>query len=106
MIIQNEAQCAKCKAIIFSRHRHDCVSCECGAIAVDGGQDYLRRIGNRENIIERSLDLDKKIVLECIAAVQHATDTGCTDYGIALTLIRALRDNDCLNLEKFGASNE
>ena len=104
MIMQNEAQCAKCKAIVFSRYRHDYVSCDCGAISVDGGQDYLKRVGNRENIIERSLDVDEKIVEECINAVQWGIDTGRNAYGIALAVIRALRDNDCLNLEKFGAS--
>jgi hypothetical protein len=106
MIIQNEAQCAKCKVIVFSAHRHDYKTCECGAIAVDGGQDYIKRVGNRENIIERSLDVDEKIIEECINAAQWGIDTGRNAYGIALAVIRALRDNDCLNLEKFGASNE
>lgn len=42
MITRNAAQCAKCKAVIESKHRHDFQSCECGAIFVDGGTDYLR----------------------------------------------------------------
>jgi hypothetical protein len=105
MIIQNEAQCAKCKEIIFSVHRHDYKSCECGAIAVDGGQDYIKRVGNRENIIERSMILDEKIIIECTKAAQWGVDTGRNAYGIALAVIRALRDNDCLNLEKFGGTD-
>ena len=60
MIIQNEAQCAKCKAIIFSRHRHDFVTCECGAIAVDGGMAYLKRVGKPEDFIDRSMEMDSK----------------------------------------------
>jgi hypothetical protein len=106
MIIQNEAQCAKCKEIIFSAHRHDYKPCGCGAIAVDGGTAYLKRVGKPEDIIERSLDVDEKIIEECINAAQWGIDTGRNAYGIALAVIRALRDNDCLNLEKFGASNE
>jgi hypothetical protein len=42
MIIRNAAQCAKCDDVIESTHRHDFVSCKCGAIFVDGGQEYLR----------------------------------------------------------------
>lgn len=41
-ILRNAAQCAKCGDVIESRHRHDFVSCSCGAIFVDGGRDYIR----------------------------------------------------------------
>jgi len=41
-IIENKAQCKLCKNIIESKYRHDCVSCPCGEIFVDGGLDYLR----------------------------------------------------------------
>jgi hypothetical protein len=51
MIIRNAAQCAKCGDIIESKHRHDFVSCSCGAIFVDGGLDYIRSGGNREDFI-------------------------------------------------------
>ena len=42
-ILRNRAQCRKCGDIVESRFRHDYVACDCGAIAVDGGLDYLRR---------------------------------------------------------------
>lgn len=51
-IIKNKAKCAKCGDTIESKHRHDFVYCECGAIAVDGGKDYLRRIGELTSFIE------------------------------------------------------
>ena len=54
LIIKNVAQCRKCGDIIESTHRHDFKWCKCKAIAVDGGKDYLRRLGNREDIIELS----------------------------------------------------
>lgn len=54
-IVANMAQCALCKDVIESHSRHDFVSCSCGSVAVDGGMDYLRRIGERENIIELSV---------------------------------------------------
>ena len=50
----NKIQCAKCKDIIESTHRHDFKWCKCGTVAVDGGKSYLRRLGHFENIIELS----------------------------------------------------
>ncbi len=46
IIIHNSARCRKCGDVIESHNRHDFVNCKCGAIAVDGGKDYLRRVGN------------------------------------------------------------
>lgn len=45
IILSNKIQCNKCKDIIESKHRHDFVTCSCGAVSVDGGKDYLRRLG-------------------------------------------------------------
>lgn len=40
--MRNRAKCKLCKCIIESYHEHDYVGCECGEIAVDGGDKYLR----------------------------------------------------------------
>ena len=48
-IIINKIRCKKCGDIIESTYRHDFKFCKCGAVAVDGGRDYLRRYGNRED---------------------------------------------------------
>lgn len=53
-ILRNRAQCRVCHEIIESTYRHDYQSCSCGAIAVDGGTDYLRRTGSLIDIIELS----------------------------------------------------
>lgn len=45
-IVCNKVQCLNCNDIIESRHRHDFVTCKCGNTSVDGGHDYLRRLGN------------------------------------------------------------
>ena len=42
-IIKNTIQCKLCGDIIESTYRHEYVQCKCGACAVDGGHDYLRR---------------------------------------------------------------
>lgn len=42
-IVVNMAQCLKCKDVIQSNSVHDYVTCSCGNLSIDGGQDYLRR---------------------------------------------------------------
>lgn len=58
-IICNRIQCKKCNDIIESKTIHDFVTCRCGAVSVDGGKDYLRRCGNKEDIIELSETINK-----------------------------------------------
>ena len=42
-IIKNAIRCKLCGDIIESTDRHQYVTCQCGACAVDGGHEYLRR---------------------------------------------------------------
>ena len=42
-IIRNAIRCRLCGDEIESKSRHEYVRCRCGACAVDGGLDYLRR---------------------------------------------------------------
>lgn len=49
MIIHNRIKCLKCGDVIESDTVHDYKECSCGACAVDGGHEYLRRGGNRED---------------------------------------------------------
>jgi hypothetical protein len=53
-IIKNAARCSKCCDVIESTYRHDFVTCSCGNIAVDGGHDYLRRIGSGDDYTDLS----------------------------------------------------
>ena len=53
-ILVNKIQCKKCNDIIESKHVHDFKWCSCKSIAIDGGLEYLRRVGNLEDIIELS----------------------------------------------------
>ena len=43
------AQCPLCRDIVISRWRHDFHECGCGAVAIDGGQEYLRLLWNEPN---------------------------------------------------------
>ena len=51
----NSAQCKKCGEVLVSRNRHDFVTCKCGAVSVDGGSWYLRRVGDLKAIKELSV---------------------------------------------------
>lgn len=54
-ILFNRIQCKQCKEIIESNSVHECIFCKCGAVGVDGGKEYLRRIGSIEDIEELSV---------------------------------------------------
>jgi tRNA(Ile2) C34 agmatinyltransferase TiaS len=54
VITRNALRCGKCGDEIESKHRHDFKWCKCGAIAVDGGLEYLRRVGDWPSATELS----------------------------------------------------
>ncbi|MGN8845750.1 MULTISPECIES: DUF7695 domain-containing protein [Bacillaceae] len=41
-ILINKVRCKKCNDIIESKHSNDFKRCKCGAIFIDGGQDFQR----------------------------------------------------------------
>ncbi len=49
--MRNVAVCKQCGDLIESVHRHHFRSCSCGAISIDGGSDYRRSLGSRENFL-------------------------------------------------------
>ena len=57
-IIKNAIQCKLCGEVIESKQVHDFVQCKCGACAVDGGHDYLRRCFRDKDCY---IDLSKSI---------------------------------------------
>jgi len=60
----NEAKCKKCGDVIVSNNRHDFKRCKCGAIAVDGGSWYAKRMASREEDIENNIVCYKDIKKE------------------------------------------
>lgn len=44
-ILVNKIRCKNCGEIIESKSVHDFKFCKCKSVAVDGGHDYLRRVG-------------------------------------------------------------
>lgn len=49
ILIRNRIKCLKCGDIIESKYTHDFVQCSCGACFVDGGHDYMRIGGKKED---------------------------------------------------------
>ena len=54
-IISNKIKCKKCGDVIESKSTNDLKRCSCGTVAVDGGKDYLKRIGTEEEYEELSI---------------------------------------------------
>lgn len=53
-ITRNAIRCNKCGDVIESVHIHDFKWCSCKSVAVDGGHDYLRRVGNPDDFTDMS----------------------------------------------------
>jgi Zn finger protein HypA/HybF involved in hydrogenase expression len=51
-IVTNKIRCNNCGQVIESKHRHDFVTCECGAVSVDGGKEYLKRTFKKSDSYE------------------------------------------------------
>jgi hypothetical protein len=92
MIVQNAVNCLSCGDLIVSKHRHDFVTCTCGAVSVDGGQEYLRRVGDFVNAIDVSWSLPDDLYFECAYAAGNAMDSGRNTKGVANAVMRKLRE--------------
>lgn len=69
----NRIKCKKYGDVIESTHRYDFKSCKCGAVAVDGGREYLKRIGKPEDYEELSHSVELvEIVTDGFEIVENA----------------------------------
>ena len=88
-IIKNAIRCKKCGDVIESKTVHDFKFCSCGSCAVDGGHDYLRRCGNREDWEELSeaekVENNGALTRSCLAEIGGAR--------ISLIIIRNVTTN-------------
>ncbi len=93
MILVNQVRCNKCGDAPYSANRHDFKSCKCGAISVDGGMDYLRRVGDVHDYTDMSIEIPDQAYQACIDAIKWAKDNHRNDLGLICAIARALRDN-------------
>lgn len=54
----NALICSICEDVVYSRARHDMRLCSCGALAVDGGFDYMKVSGYPDKMTEMELTLE------------------------------------------------
>ncbi len=95
MILSNQARCLRCGDEPWSAHRHDFRHCECGAMAVDGGMAYLRRIGQPSDIVEMSIVVTDEEYKALAEAVEDKTKN---TLGKICNLSRVLRDDMNINI--------
>ena len=95
MILSNQARCLRCGDEPWSAHRHDFRHCECGAMAVDGGMAYLRRLGTPQDINEMSIVITNE---EYEALVEAVEDKTKNTLGKICNLARVLRDDMNINI--------
>lgn len=90
LILKNAIRCKKCGDVIVSKSRHDFKFCKCGACAVDGGHDYLRRVGDPDfwedaSIIEEVVvePIWDEVFHECRDLKPYVFDNGykCSCFG-------------------------
>ena len=56
IIVANKIRCKRCNVVLESKFRHDYQLCKCAnPVGVDGGTDYRKRMGRREDYEELSV---------------------------------------------------
>ena len=94
-ILSNQVECLNCRDKPYSAHRHDFKWCKCGAVAVDGGMDYLKRVGSGYK------DMSIIIPDEHLEGLTKAlSDPSRNTLGHLCNVARYLRDNMDINIGK------
>ena len=72
--LKSRVKCRACGDIIKSKHRHDYVTCSCGEVSVDGGEDYTHiNFKNRENLM--LIDGDGNEIIPKYKDMEKSADT-------------------------------
>ena len=102
MIVSNQIKCKWCGDTPYSTHRHDMKYCKCGKVAVDGGQEYLRRVFDSTKQFnddlypfeDMSITAPDNSIDVLLAAVDEARERHCNARGIVYAVLRAIRDEE------------
>ena len=104
-ILSNQVECLKCGDKPFSAHQHHFATCKCGAVSVDGGSAYLRRLGEVSNYKELSISVSDRVVELMTDEVTRAIDSGRNPLGVVCAALRGLRDSEAES-ERVGGALE
>lgn len=103
MILSNQARCKHCGDEPYSMHRHDFQTCSCASLSVDGGMDYLRRVGAPEDCIDMSIVISQDHYDGLLEAM---TDPTKNDLGKICNIVRYLRDEMNINVTDMGEEDD
>ena len=95
LIIVNQITCTECGDRPFSAHVHDYTECKCGAAAVDGGHEYLKRTGTAW--VDISIIVPEEVFNACVNQLEWCDETGRNNLGKVCAIFRALRDSKYLD---------
>lgn len=86
-LLRSQLRCPNCSNLISSIHRHDFQTCGCGALAVDGGRDYLK-VTASEEVMALFMDEDKQREIDC--AIRISGEHNPASAAAALAVYKAL----------------
>lgn len=94
MILSNQVRCSACGDAPYSAFRNDFKPCKCGAVCVDGGMSYLRRVFGAASpeYEELSITVSDEAARAARIAIENAIETGRNSLGILCAAVIALRD--------------
>jgi len=95
VILSNQVMCLECGDEPFSAHRHDFRPCKCGAVSVDGGMEYLRRVGEPALRVDMSIVISQEHTDGLLDAIE---DTDKNTLGKLCNVARYLRDEMGINI--------
>ena len=87
-IITNKIKCKTCGDVIESFFTHDLKRCQCGAVEIDGGKEYLRRSAN---------SIDDFIELSTVINDDEIQEKDMIDIGVSKELFQKFQP--CLKRE-------
>jgi len=93
MILSNQIECLRCGDRPYSAHVHDFKYCKCGAIAVDGGMFYFRRVGaDLSAYKDISIEISDEDCAALKDVIKNAIDTGRNPLGVLCAVAIVCRD--------------
>lgn len=93
-ILHNRIQCKKCGDILESKNVHDFKMCSCRSCAVDGGHDYLRRVGEPSNWVDMSISIPLDEAIERGYVRIRTEEDKQRDKETAMKILEALLQKD------------
>lgn len=96
-ILVNQVRCLICGNAPYSAHVHDYKRCDCNAIAVDGGMNYLKRSGDHNLMVDISIAIDTTYFKKLEEVLEQYDNQELTKLGVICHMARHLRDSGCLD---------